>query len=281
MLRLLSAGLNRLIKDKVFWVLLIATFVLSGAFMLYSCWDATRMISNQFASPGDYSLDLFYFRLAPFIALLQAIFISLFIGTEYSEGTLRNKIIVGLTRAQIYLSNYLVCLFVSLFFVAAWFCGGLLGIPFVGGFQMGAADLLPCLLIIVFFVAAWTSIITTLCMLLSNKALAAVLALALVLGLVVASSLTYNALAESEMTSGILITQAGMEMIDPEPNPRYISGPLRSVLEFTLDVLPSGQSFLVLYLEISRPILMLASSAVVSLATILAGIQIFRRKNLN
>ena len=45
------------------------------------------------------------FKEAPFFA---AVFSSLFLGTEYSNGTLRNKLMIGSGRTSIYLSN-LIC----------------------------------------------------------------------------------------------------------------------------------------------------------------------------
>lgn len=50
------------------------------------------------------ALDDRFFAYSFFIGILSAIFCSLFTGTEYSDGTIRNKIVVGHSRISIYLS---------------------------------------------------------------------------------------------------------------------------------------------------------------------------------
>ena len=44
-------------------------------------------------------IDNGFFGCALFIGIVMAVFCSLFIGTEYSEGTIRNKIIIGQKEA--------------------------------------------------------------------------------------------------------------------------------------------------------------------------------------
>ena len=83
MSRLLSAGYSRLWKNKVFWLEMGAVLVYAVVFMLNGC--------RQAAANGGigYSLDQFYFHFAVSVGLFGAIFTSLFIGTEYSDGTIR------------------------------------------------------------------------------------------------------------------------------------------------------------------------------------------------
>ena len=56
-------------------------------------------------------IDNGFFGCALFIGIVMAVFCSLFIGTEYSEGTIRNKIIIGQKRGTVYLSNFYYMLF--------------------------------------------------------------------------------------------------------------------------------------------------------------------------
>ena len=56
-------------------------------------------------------IDNGFFGCALFIGIVMAVFCSLFIGTEYSEGTIRNKIIIGQKRGAVYLSNFYYMLF--------------------------------------------------------------------------------------------------------------------------------------------------------------------------
>ena len=100
MSKLLSANFIRLKKDKFFWSGLV--FMLAaGIFfpvMRYMDMRQTQTINR---------IDNGFFGCALFIGIVMAVFCSLFIGTEYSEGTIRNKIIIGQKRGTVYLSNLL------------------------------------------------------------------------------------------------------------------------------------------------------------------------------
>ena len=106
MSKLLSANFIRLKKDKFFWSGLV--FMLAaGIFfpvMRYMDMRQTQTINR---------IDNGFFGCALFIGIVMAVFCSLFIGTEYSEGTIRNKIIIGQKRGTVYLSNFITCSLVS------------------------------------------------------------------------------------------------------------------------------------------------------------------------
>lgn len=273
---LLSAGFYRLWKNKTFWICLAAAFTLSPIMMLNGCRQAALLAAEGYSR----SLDDYYFTLAPMMALFFAVFTSLFIGTEHSDGTMRNKIIVGRTRTQIYLSNLVISTAASVCFTITWLLGGLVGIPFLGTWKMGAGFLLLYAVIAVFFTAALCSIFTLLCMLSPNKAITAVLAILLALGMIVAASMLYNSLTQPEFTTGVIMTANGMQIADPVPNPNFITGTKRSVYQFLIDAFPTGQSILMANGAVSRPVLSLISSAVIALAAALAGIFAFCRKDL-
>ena len=118
MSRLLSAGYSRLWKNKVFWLEMGAVLVYAVVFMLNGC--------RQAAANGGigYSLDQFYFHFAVSVGLFGAIFTSLFIGTEYSDGTIRNKFVIGHSRAAVYLSNLLVSGSAMLLMAGVWNVSG-------------------------------------------------------------------------------------------------------------------------------------------------------------
>ena len=83
-------------------------------------------------------IDNGFFGCALFIGIVMAVFCSLFIGTEYSEGTIRNKIIIGQKRGAVYLSNFITCSLVSVVMCMAFFIPYLcIGIPLLGFFEIG------------------------------------------------------------------------------------------------------------------------------------------------
>ena len=76
-------------------------------------------------------------------------------------------------------------------------------------------------------------------------------------------------------------TLNGFEIGEPLPNPNYISGTLRTVYQFAVDALPTGQAILLTNQELTHPGLSLAASAGLVLLSSAAGILAFRRKDLN
>lgn len=273
---LLSANFARLWKDKVFWLCFAAMLACSAGTMLNGCRQASVNAGSGFA----YTLDSFYFNLAPLLGLFCAVFISLFLGTEYSDGTVRNKLVVGRSRTAVYLADLTVSFCAALLFMAAWLLGGLVGIPFLGPWKLGAPGLALCLLLTVLFLAALAALFTWAAAAFTNKAAGAVVSILLFLALLVCASMLYNRLSEPEMFSGVIITAEGMSMGEPTPNPDYISGGVRAAYEFLLDLLPTGQSILLANLELARPLREALCSAFIAGAAALGGLWTFRKKDL-
>ncbi len=274
MSRLLAAGYSRLWKSKVFWIEMGAVLVYAAVFMLNGCRQAA---ANGYIS---YSLDTFYFHFAASVGLFGAIFTSLFIGTEYSDGTIRNKFVVGHSRAAVYLSNLVVTGSATLLMAGAWMLTALIGAPALGFWKTGAAQLLLYLLIAVLFIAALSAVFTLIGMNVSGKATSAVVTLLLALGLLLAAGMLFSSLSQPEMTSGVTVTTDGVSMTDPMPNPSYVGGMRREVYTFLMDVLPTGQGLLMANLSIERPLRMLAASAGIAAAATAGGLLLFRRKDL-
>lgn len=82
MTKLLKAGFFRLKKDTIFWVFLFLSIGIAGI-TLYRFYDINLP-----------KLDRLINEYIWYIGLLIAIFVSIFVGKEYSEGIIRNKIIV-------------------------------------------------------------------------------------------------------------------------------------------------------------------------------------------
>lgn len=276
MRKLLSANFSRLLKDKIFWLEMILIVIISMGIMLRGIGDIPGM--EEIGYPV--TIDDYYYSLSPMLGLFIAIFVSLFLGTEYSDGIIRNKLVVGHTRADIYLANFVVCFVAGLFFVTAWMLTGLVGIPFWGTWAIGIEGFITYFLIAVFAVGAQTGIMVLLSMLSSNKAITAVVEILLFLGLLIVASIIYNRLCEPELISGVEITAEGIQMADPSPNPLYIARPARTVYEWLLDILPTGQGILMTNVEITHPLRDMLSSIAIAIATTMFGVVSFRKKNL-
>ena len=280
--KLLNGSFTRLWKNKVFWVEM-AVMPLWTAIMLISKYYDTVRVSEL-----NYSLDDFIFRNLPYMGALCAIFTSLFLGTDYSDGTIRNKLVVGHSRQALYLSNAIVCVAAGIMVHAAWILSVLaIGVPLFGWFEGGTLTFLTYLLVSVFMLAALASILTMISMLVQSKAASAVITLLVFFLLVALAGFSYNRLSEPEMnSSGIEIrtTDSGdVEYIQhdkPVPNPNYVSGNLRKALEFIVNFLPTGQGILLSVGKAAQPLLMPLYSLIVTMITLVAGIMLFRRKDL-
>lgn len=274
MRKLISADFCRLRRDKVFWIGTLAMLVFAAATMLGECQQAL-----QDTTAFHYNLDSFYFCYAIPIGLPIAVYVSLFLGIEYSDGTIRNKLVVGHTRQDIYLSHLFTNIVGGLSMLLVSLLGGLVGIPFLGTWKMGKM-VLVFLLISVLVIISYAAIFTLIGMLCSNKAVSAVLTILLFLFLMIIAMNLYFRLSETEMINGLVITQEGMQMGDPSPNPRYLTGIKREIYQFIMDFLPSGQCAEMEELSVIHPVRMIISSVVISIVTTLGGIFAFERKDL-
>lgn len=272
MYKILRADLARLRRDTMFWSCLLAAVVPA----LGSLYSACR----QYANGYEVRFDEYYFGTLPFLCLLVAVAVSFFLGTEYSDGTIRNKLIVGHTRAGLYAAHLLASTLVSLFITAAALLAGLAGLPLLGPFRLPPSAVAVYIALALLSSAAVAALCTLVGMLSANKAGTVALSMLLCLGLILFGSYFYNALCEPEMTSGVMMTIDGVQPLPPEPNPNYVGGMLRTVYELVLNALPTGQTILMANLEIAHPVFNAASSALLFAGCSLAGIALFRKKDL-
>lgn len=274
--KLLSANFMRLKKDKVFWLCMGVMLIYAVVYMLNGCRQATVDMFGY-----TYSIDKYYFHFATSIGAFCALFGSMFFGTEYSDGTIRNKIIVGHTRTSFYIANLITAFTATLLMMSVWLIGALVAIPALGVWEMGISRLLLYLMIAVMFVSAFSAICTFVNMPSSNKAVTVVASILLFFGLLIFSSMIYNSLSEPAMTINVKIAVDGIDISVPTPNPHYVSGITREVYDFIIDFLPTGQGVKMWQLQINHPVRMLISSVIITLLTTLGGVSVFKRKNLS
>ena len=132
--KLLSANFARLFRDKIFWICMILMAIISGYVYMSAVSDMRTW--NVIISPED---NLFGF--STFTAIFQSVFISIFVGTEYNDGTMRNKLAIGHSRAAIYLSNMIVCAAAGLLMCLVYMAVALaIGLLAIGGFEAAPPD---------------------------------------------------------------------------------------------------------------------------------------------
>lgn len=273
MSKLLSAGLIRLRKDKIFWIALI--FMLgAGVFfpvMRYMDMQKAGYINN---------IDNGFFACALFIGIVMAVFCSLFIGTEYSDGTIRNKVIIGQKRTSIYLSNLIICAIVSAVMCAAFFIVYLcIGIPLLGFFEMDIKSVLLFTLSVFVLAIAFASIFTLISMLNHNKAITAVVCILLAFLLLFTGAQLNKMLNEPETNMGLIMTENGQEYQET-PNPDYLKDGKREVVQFFYDFVPGGQALQCVSLEANNIAVLPVYSLIIIILTTGIGVFFFRKKEL-
>ena len=275
MRRLLSAGFAGLRKNKVLWACVL------GAFLISLCIVLNGVRRNARFSV-DRPLDHYFFNFLPMVGFLWAAFSGLYVGADYDHGLLRNKLVVGHTRVSVYLANLAVSIAAAILMLAAWFVGGLAGIPFLGSWSMSWPQLVCVLGLSLLTTASFCAILMAVEMCIPSRAISAVVSLGLALGLLFCASSLYNSLCEPEFTQGYVFVDGVVHWEGPTPNPVYISGAKRTLFLALVNLLPTGQHILIADNDwgmMNLPLMAGGSLGLAALAT-LGGLMVFRRQNI-
>lgn len=240
MTNLMISGFKRLLKNRALQITaaVVAVVGLFEIFMMYR--DSIIEMDTPYLDGG-----LFSFAALGVFAL--AAVVPLFVGSEYSDGTIRNKVVVGHHRASVYLSLLLTSLFAETLLILVWTAAYL--IP--GVILMEHAHPLwvyLCLYLAMFLeLAVFSAIFTLLTMTLGNKAGSAVVCILCALLLVMQGIVVKSMLEEPEFYGPEIIISDDGEVSyggEMEPNPNYIpeGSPKRAFYNFLMDFTPGGQA---------------------------------------
>ena len=279
MRNLTSSDIRRLLKTSYFRI--------ADVFMVGTALFAFIMHYRDYKlADGSPYFDSLLTITAPIVFFAVAVFVSLFVGSEYSEGTMRNKIIVGHSRVSVYLSLTLTAVVGGWILAAVWSAVYL--VPSVILMESESSLIMYGMLYLTMFLllAAVSAIFTFASILIGNRAVAAVVCLLLAIALMLLGFIIRSWLDEPETYSPGMIVEIAdesgtMQMGEPKPNPNYMpeGSPARKICEFLNDFMPGGQS-----IQIMGSLNEMAGFCVYDLAWIFAvstfGILIFRRKDL-
>lgn len=271
MTRILSANFFRLRHSKVFWLANALTLFGTAAVVLYAA------ISNA----SDYALDNIYFAGEPAVEFIAVAVTVLFVGTDYSDGTIRNKVAVGRVRAEIYAANTIAGIVIGVSLNASYLLGGLAGIPVLGAWKMPLSEVFSYMAVSMLYTVALSAIAALIGMLCSRKASAVVIAIFSTVLMAFAASRLYIVLCQPETQRGAAIVNGEFVLGEIEQNPRYVGGALRTVYEIALHTIPMGQSVMLSNLDIDNPLPDAAASAAVTICVSALGAAAFRKKDLS
>ena len=239
MRKLLSANISRLLKSKIFWGLEATSALFSAIVYILVGVNVKTIGENWILEKAGYN----FFLVSIYLCVLTAIFSAMFFGTEYADGTIRNKLAVGHSRKSIYFSNWLMNVLVTLvFMITHYLMAIIVGIP-AGGIAVIIAVERPVLRIGCSILLALTcaSVFTMTTMLESNKARCAVMNILLAAALLATGFMIFSALEMPEFKSQMVLQQDGSYLLEEEVyNPRYISGGLRIVYTVVEALMPAA-----------------------------------------
>lgn len=281
MIRLLRADFARLWKSKIFWIGMAFT---TGVGMFSSMTQYREMLEMPDHHPH---IDNILFSNCIFMPIVAAVFIGLFVGTEYSDGTIRNKFVVGHTRTSIYLSNLIVCvtalLMMHLMDIAV-IIG--IGVPLVGNIGNSISALSILGLISIVTLAAVSAVFLLMSMLIHSRSSNCVAVILLAIVLLISAMTIRSRLDEPEYYRAYSVSytdesgESHTESEEMEKNPNYLSGTRREIYEFLYDLLPGCQMLQIAMQNPGHPERLPLYSLSIIVVTTACGIFFFRRKNI-
>ena len=230
-------------------------------------------------------LENMCFGYANLMGFAAAVFISLFLGTEYSDGTIRNKLTVGHKRYAVYLAGLIINL-AGVLLINAVYVGALLlvGIPLFGGFHPAEPSvLLTMALLTVFMDASYTAVFTMCSMLNRNRASMTAVSIMSVLILTIVSGYIRSRLNEPKMFEPYTyMTEEGYEFHkEAEVNPYYLEGTEREVYVFLNDFLPCSQGIQIENQDRGHEWQRSLYSCLIVMVSTGTGILLFNRKDIH
>lgn len=268
---LLRANFSRLWRSASFWTAVSVMFG-AGVFELAVSYPHREQ-------PGI--LDNRYMLFVLMSGVVLSAFCSLFIGAEYSDGTIRNKVAVGHSRAAVYLADLITCsaagILVCLGYILPMAAAG---VPLMGGFELPLPSVFWFTLCAFLMTAALCAVFTMAALLNQNKAVVAIICIFLAyfllfLGIYLNSRLAEQAIipAQEYIENGQILVREAM------PNPSYVQGIKRRIFEILYD-LPGCQAVQLIAAAEACPIRLPLVSLGTAASSTTAGMILFRRKDL-
>lgn len=299
MIRLLRANITRLGMNGVFRIGILVSAGMGALCPLITGWmvnrqrEFTNLATGNLAG-GALSLDHFLFPWAMFLAVYFALQCSCFVGTDYYDGTVRNKIAAGYSRTDIYMANFIAntaagCILFTIYIIPAWCTGRL----YLGKLQVFTrSEMVIYILLMYVLMIALAGICTIVSMLISNEALAVILCIGIVVVLLLLSIWLIWSLDSPEYFEPAFEGDDTTYIIRSityhvgDHNPYYVGGMQRVLDQFLLNFLPGGV-FMNFFMYMNDTELFCMNIGICFLGAVffavistIAGVVLFKRKEL-
>jgi len=284
---LIKANFARLFRSKLFYFCMIfmsaiGIIAVYGRYMdlqKHAEYYKDILSINEFNSP-----DGFLFLSGIYGMFAIAVFTGIFIGTEYSDGTIRNKLMIGHSRGSIYLSNLIVCSASAVMMNLAF----IIPVKLIGSIIL-EYKIFTVKEIIIFTLSgslgliAFTAIFLLISMIITSKAGGSVAILISVIVMFCATMTINNMLNAPEYYEAYsyIDEDTGETVTVPEEkNLSYPTGTKREIYEFLNNFIPSSQLYqIAMGNKNNLDVMALYSALIITVGTV-SGIIIFRKKNL-
>ena len=273
MRNLLAANFRRLWKSKLFWLVLV--------FMSLGTVCIGWLGYNELNTPQVFAESLLFYML-PISGFVFLLFISMRLGTEFEECTIRNKLVIGHSRTQVYFAECIICMAASAILMAVMLLSSaafarLLSLEYQYSHKQLALLIFCCVLISLVYAAIFVGINMNV----GSRAVSLILSFLFLLSIFMIASIFCNALEEPQTTyEYVKFTNEGVQYGDLISNPDYISGNQRTLYQLITGILPAGQCIQLHNLSCAQPALWPVYSMVMLAVSLLAGYLPFRRKNI-
>ena len=259
MRKLLAADFYLLRRSAAFWLALC--FMAASTTVLVIA--TYNMLTEYGYDPGQYTIEATMFCMLPGIGIINAIWLHLLIGSDYDQGTIRNKLICGHTRRAIFFSHWLVActgaLVILLVSLGLGFC---LSWYFFRSFMLSTTDLALAALSCMLLTIAYATINVALAMNISRKSSSVVCGMIVMLGLS-----TFASFLEVELSSILVSGWTPVTLKD-------------HLILFLYDLLPSGQCSQINAMMFDHLTRWPLYSLILIVIVTAIGVLLFRRKDI-
>lgn len=260
MRNLIYVNMMRLKKNRIFraGVAVSMAYVAFLLFMNYQeAADTPETVIRQ--------LNWYFLSTLPVASAFCSVFCGMFLGTEYSDGTMRNKLMVGHTRKEIYIANlFTVYLENAFVYLSGCFVTAVMGTAMFGWNLANPMQLAFRMFSGILMLGAYAGVFTLLSMLIGNKAISATVCMVLYAAMFIGAPFLQTAVFS--YYHGASLNHMPSESIRP-------------LLEFLYDFLPVGQELQISGIFIHLYRLPLYSVICIALTTV-CGMAVFTKKDL-
>lgn len=281
--KLISANFARLFKNGAFIFYMIFSGGLSAfmIFMRYVDYHESMDYYDNYLDPEYHTMDNIAFVGLMYMLFAVPVFVGKFVGTEYSDGTIRNKLIVGHKRSNIYLANLIVCTTGTLMGVALHLLINFtLGTALCGFEVLTVSEILKLTLSSIAAFISLTAVMIMISMLMKSKAGASVTTLLLTFIMFFATVSIGSQLSAPEYYDYSFDPTIG-ETVHNIENPNYLTGTKRKVYQTIYDVMPVSHMYESdMFLNTENVGKFAGYDGIVLVVTTALGIILFRKKDL-